>query len=477
MKKIYIRFTVAAVLVSLMLVSCEKGFDSINKDPNAVTNVPSDYLLPGAIMSISNAENAYMESFAYASDWVQYTSSGYWADPGRYYFEKSRSFMWDQLYSGPLINLKVMNRQTTLEGNPTLHAASIILMSYTFAMLTDVYGPVPYTQALSAMDGINKPIFDDQELIYKALLDSLKVANTLLNGVTKMDVEPEYDVLCHGDASKWQKFANSLRLRILMRISAKVDVSSELRNLLSDNNSPILENISDNISFKYPGISPQNYFPLFDVLSEDASDGGYRISKTLADHLVQTQDPRLEVYALQNKKGEFAGLPNGQGATAGQIDDYSRVNTRYGQKNRAGIFISYSEVLFLLAEAADRNLITGDAEQYYNKAIKTNFEELGLTDQDYNTFISSSQAKFTDLDRILTQKWVSLFGRGLEAWTEYRRTGIPDLVPAAYAFVNVVPCRFLYPLTEEQTNNESLQKAITTLQKGDALDSKVWWMN
>lgn len=466
-----------AVVTAMVLTSCTKDFDTINSDPNSVTDVPSDYLLPGAIMSISNAENAYMESFAYASDWVQHTSSGFWPDPGRYYFEKSRSFLWDNLYSGPLLDLKVMNQKAIEEGNRSLRAASLILMSYGFAMIIDMYGPAPYSQALLATIGINKPVYDDQESIYSALLDSLALANALLQGETSMDVEQGYDVLCQGDARMWQKFANSLRLRMLMRISGKTDISAPLQQLLDSDDCPLIESNLENIRFNYPGISPQNYFPLYDVLSEDASDAGYRISQTLVDYLIQTGDPRLAVYAMVNNSGAYAGLPNGAGATSGQIDAYSRVHTRYGQKDRPGIFLSYSEILFLMAEAASRGLTGGDAKSLYEQAVQANFIELGLTEEDYNTFIGSAAGKYTNLDRLLTQKWVMLFGRGLEAWTEYRRTLIPDLIPAAFAFVDVLPRRFLYPLTEEQSNNGNLQQAILTLDNGDALDSKLWWMN
>jgi len=109
--------------------------------------------------------------------------------------------------------------------------------------------------------------------------------------------------------------------------------------------------------------------------------------------------------------------------------------------------------------------------------VRANFEELGLTEQQYATFIDSPQGRYTNQERIALQKWVSLFGRGLEGWTEYRRTGQPMLQPAAYAFVNVVPQRFLYPLSEEQTNKESLQQAGELLPNGDQLTSKLWWMN
>lgn len=466
---------VTLAMAGMLSQGCEKDFDEINKNPDAITEVPPDYLLPGSVMSISNAENAYMESFAYTSDWVQFTACALWADPGRYYYEKSRSTIWDNMLTGPLQDLRVMNKLSAETKNKSLRAVSIIMYAYGFGLITDVFGPVPYANSLQAENGINKPEYDQQEVIYQALLDSLETANSLLDGVSGIDIKSGYDVMFDGDALKWRKFCNGLRLRMLMRISGVRDIKADLQALVSGNN-PLPEGNDDNAEFRYPGTTPVNYFPLYDILSEEASDAGYRVSKTLIDQLQSTGDPRLELYAMPNENGDYEGLENGLAATSGEIDAYSRVNTQYGRKTRAGVFLTYSEVQFLLAEAAARQFIAGNPEDYYNEAVLANFLNLGLSENDYESFILSGGA-YAGPDRILIQKWVSLFGRGFEAWTEYRRTGIPDLTPATNAFVDVVPMRFLYPISEEQTNNANLQLAIETLDNGDALDSKLWWMN
>ncbi len=332
-------------MVSAMLFSaCAKDFDEINKDPDAITEVPPDYLLPGAIMSISNAENAYMESFAYASDWVQFTASAFWPDPGRYYFEKSRCWLWDNLLTGPLKDLKEMNALASKEKNKSLRAVSTIMYCYAFALLTDAYGPVPFQQALKSEEGLNKPQYDAQELIYVSLLDSLKAANDLLKGTTKIDIDDGYDVMFLGDAVKWQKFCNGLGLRMMMRISGVKNIQAELQSLLADTDSPLPSENADNAQFKYPGTSPINYFPLYDILCEGSTDAGYRMSKTMIDLLLSTQDPRIAVYAMPNDEGEYIGLQNGMASSSGEIDTYSRINFNYGEKIRAGVFLTYSEV-------------------------------------------------------------------------------------------------------------------------------------
>ena len=203
--------------------------------------------------------------------------------------------MWDQLYAGPLMDLTVMYAKAAEEGNEGLRAVSMIMSGYAFSLLTDSYGPVPYLQAHSAEEGVNKPAYDTEETVIHAILDSLRLANEILNEISSIDIREGYDVLLNGDAKKWQKFGNALRLRILMRISFRDETFAAplISELVDDPDSPLPANTSDNIYFVYPGTSPPNYHPLYDVLSEEASDGGYRVSNTLVDQMTNIQDRSL----------------------------------------------------------------------------------------------------------------------------------------------------------------------------------------
>ncbi len=473
------KIAIALSLISIMLlVSCEKGFDDINTDPNAIVDVPADFLLPGSILSISNAENGFMENLIYSSDWVQHTSGGTWVDPGRYFFEKSRSYMWDQLYSGPLMDLKVMKAKAQTDKNAGLEAVAMILQSYAYSLLVDIYGPIPYTQSLSAEAGINKPEYDDGEMVYKSVIDSLDRANQMLANY-ELHIQEGYDLLCDGDAMKWRKLCNSLKLKLLVRSSGQISEfsKSRLEGLYNNAEYPILEGNNDNITFRYPATSPTNYHPLHSALSTTSSDGGYRLSKSLVDVMSAISDPRLQKYAIPNEQGDIIGLQNGEMIGASDLDTYAKIHGSYGLKNRSAIFMNYSEVKFLLAEAAEKNLINADAEQLYQEAIQANFEELGLNSDQYNEFVAKPGVAYTGYERLMTQKWISLFGRGIEAWSEYRRSGIPNLSPALNSNLQSIPARFLYPLSEEQSNNANLQSAILKLSNGDALNSKIWWMN
>ena len=469
---------VLAFFLVLFLVSCEKDFDEINKNPNAIVDVAAEYLLPGSIMSISNEENGFMQSLVYASDWVQHTSGGSWVDPGRYYFEKSRVYMWNNLYSGPLMDLSVMKAKAIADNNLALKAVAMILQAYGNSMLVDVYGHIPYTEALLAESGINKPIFDEGEFVYKSLIDSLSSANEILKD-NELSINPEYDVLFSGSTLSWRKFCNSLKLRLLVRASQKSESYSQsyLTDFYNNPDYPLLESNDDNIEFKYPANSVLTYNPLHDALSENSSDGGYRVSNSLVEIMSQLEDPRLSVYATPNENGEILGLQNGSSVSASELDLYAKVAPKYGAEDRPGIFMTYSEVSFLLAEAAEKSLINASAEELYKQAIKANFDDLGLSTNAYNQYISSPKLIYSGYGKLMTQKWISLYGRGIEAWIEYKRTGIPSLSIALYANLESIPSRFLYPLSEEQSNNVNLQEAISKLSNGDALDSKIWWMN
>ena len=191
-----------------------------------------------------------------------------------------------------------------------------------------------------------------------------------------------------------------------------------------------------------------------------------------------TDDPRLPIFGLQNQEGEFVGLAAGVGISANDMAIYARINPGWGKKDRPATLVSYSEVLFLLAEACQRGILSQNGESYYKNAIKADFDNLGISLTDYNTFIEGPGVIYNNtLARIMEQKWISLFTRGIEAWSEQRRTGFPTLIPVAGGSVNVIPYRFLYPISEEQSNSQNLSAAIETLPKGDALDSKIWWIN
>lgn len=469
-KLLKIKYLLAIIVISIA-PACDKDFEEINTDPNSFTDVPTHFFLPGSVLSIANAENSYMDGYLYPASWVQYTRLGNWGQPSNYWYEKERSGLWNTLYRESLTDLDLMIKQAVEEENTSLEAVGLILHSYAFSLLVNAFGDVPYTEALKANEGINQPVYDGQLEIYNSILEKLRTANTLLEGETSLfGVDPDYDMIYSGDAQKWRKFCNSLRFRLLMHLSAIKDVKTELESL-----SPIFESEADNALFSYPGNKTGAIFPGAQSLGPAAPASTLRMAAPFINRMVGTNDPRLKVYADTVAGGEYVGVDPSLMYSEDTADEYSKIKPNRFAKNATVTFMDYSELLFLKAEAVEKGLISGSTSATLSEAIKAHMKSVGVSDSEAETFTSSLLANGTNLEEIYTEKWVSMFGRGMQAWTDYRRTGIPVLMPVTTGIIDVIPRRFTYPINEQTANKENMDVAISKLDKGDALDSKLIW--
>ena len=278
-----------------------------------------------------------------------------------------------------------------------------------------------------------------------------------------------------------------------MRLSKKKSVNAEMQAILSNATlNPIMTSNDDNAELKYLADVPANQWPLYDA--RVGSFDEIRVSKTLSDRLSAINDPRLSVFGRPSQKSVVAGspkiegIPNGLGDVAalnynGGPQGVSRVGYSYaclvcndaGQTpalpNVArGIIMNYSELQFILAEAAEKGMITTSttAETYYTNGVQANF---AYYTQPAVAYTGTSAEK---LGKIALQKWVSLFFNGLEGWFDWRRTGIPVVVPGIDNLNNnKVPVRFIYPLSE-QALNASNRAAAVTRQGADDINTLIW---
>lgn len=470
MKNIAINKSWSLLVIFLLLFSgCDDNFEEINTDPNAFSEVPTRFFLPGSILSIANAENDYFDGYLYPSSWIQHTALLSWDQPGNYFYEKGRSSLWNSLYRGPLVDLDLMILQAENEENQSLKAVGMILYAYGFSLLVNAFGDIPYNESFQVDEGINQPIYDEQLTIYDAILELLRQADTMLDGVTNIDVDTDYDILYRGDGLKWRKFANSLRFRLLMHISGITDVSSELSGI-----SPLFESSGDNAIYQYPGDTEGAIYSPAQAIGPEATDQGHRMASPLVDRMIATNDPRLPLYALVSEDG---GIYEGvePGTYFVEDDVFSAINPANFSRDATITLMDYSELLFLRAEAAERGLITGDVSTLLGDAIGWNMSGRGVANQDITNYVSNILSNGTDLEEIYTEKWVSMFGRGMQAWTDYRRTGVPSLSPVPGGIVNVIPRRFSYPENEQATNSVNMNAAATKLSNGDNLDSPLIW--
>ncbi len=476
-----IKYILISFIMAIAIVGCDNKFEEINQNVDDPVIIPSSMLIGTTIRDMANELYSTFNGLEHGETWVQHISMVQYNDPERY---KPRISTMDNLwyyFYKSASNANQMYKLAVDEGNEVNQGIALVIKAYAFSQLTDFFGDVPYTEALlGPSDGMFTPAYDRQEVVYEGVLSLLDQAMPLLksgNGVT----DPNMDILYAGDASKWVKFAASLKFRSLMRISAKKDVSSELQALVDGGN--LFASVDDEAKLVYLSASPDAN-PMYETIIGDGRKE-FKLAKTLVDYLSENSDPRLEVYAQPAVNTEtYVGKPSGfeESPLPGYgYDDVSAIGTKYLEPTAPGYFISYSELMFFEAEAAHKDYISGGdatAEIYYDKAVRNSFAENGLADvadQYVGLNVFAYDAALA-LERIGTQKWIALYCQGFEAWTEWRRTGFPVLTPAADGFINQLPSRLRYDSDESSVNGTSYDAAIRQ-QGPDELTTKIWWMN
>jgi hypothetical protein len=350
-------------------------------------------------------------------------------------------------------------------------------------LLTDSWKSVPFSEALKGPELHIQPAFDNQESIYRELIRDLEITSELFSSIPE-GVHLGDDILLDGDREKWQKWCNSLRLRIAIRISdVDMETSSGIfHQVLGDSEKyPIIRSNLDNIQFKWDGNTGMYHEPFnaTDPFSEYPYD--IAVTSILVDTLMGLGDPRLSVYADPTQsdpstyKGMFPGTDIKEDSM--QIEDISFMGSHF-RDDPGGYtyFMRYSEIEFIIAEAAYRGLITGySAQEAYENGIKASMEEFGIADsliQDYLLHPSIAWESGNELDKIRFQKWLSLFKQSQEAWAESRRTDIPQMAPAVGALYpdhNRPPFRLPYP-----TDKLTMSSKITEAPEFDKIMDGFW---
>ncbi|HTE28535.1 SusD/RagB family nutrient-binding outer membrane lipoprotein [Flavitalea sp.] len=466
-----------ALFLAIGLTACNKELDEVNTNPNATENAQPDYLLTGAIKNTVDAywgtANTMNSSLLFVQHWakIQYT------EEDRFIFSNSSfTSLWTTGYSQGITNLNEIIKLADETANPNYKGVAIILRSWIFQLMTDAYGDVPYTQA-AALDKYISPAYDKQKDIYFGLLEELKTAKSLLQPSGKAI---SGDIIYSGNITKWQKLANSLRLRIALRIADKEPAKS--KQVLDEINAAgdvLISDNADNAQLIYLTSPQQN--PV-SALFETRDD--YRISKTVTDKLFQLNDPRLTVFASKTQTPtpqEYVGIPNG-------LTNSEASNLGFAKTSKPGasfltpqspaIIFSYSELLFDRAEAAARGFTTENAAVLYQQAISASFKQYGISESATATYLAQPGVQFDNSNfkkSIGEQKWIALFGQGLESFAERRRLDYPVLTASANTVLNgEIPVRFIYPGTEQSLNGDSYKAAVAN-QGTDLLTTKLWF--
>lgn len=479
MKKItYILCTLSLLLV---ISGCTKDFEEINTNPNAPNSVQPSLLLRQVIYDFG--EQMSYEGFVAGDLLSQHRTALDFNLFDRHALKSPQlgGNPWPIFYTNLRDNEIILNTAQTIETAAVYEGPALILKAYMAAGLTDMFGDVPYSEAFNGVDGDVTPAYDLQENIYQAeggILDNLNKGIAAIQAYD--DVIPlEGDILFNGNLDAWVRFANSLRIKHLLRISAKINVSAELQTIYDGGN--FITSNSENAIFNFTNTDP-NSFRLAQLRVGDFNN--FVLSETMENVLKDLNDTRIETFfrPTANSNGtEFTGLINGIDASSTSIElaELSLAGTAFREDTSTldANFITAWETSLNLAEAAARNLITADAQTLYETGVTQAFEywqtELPA---DYLTGPAAfNDANATPIEQIVTQKWIAQIINGYEGWIEYRRTGFPEFLDISASLNNgIIPVRMPYPAEEEALNADNYNQAAAAT-NGNSINAPVWW--
>ncbi|WP_062052655.1 SusD/RagB family nutrient-binding outer membrane lipoprotein [Aquimarina longa] len=482
------KYITLGILLLLLIVSCTNDFEETNTNPNQPEKVGSDLLLSKAIFTVAN--RATQSGWDRGNTVAQLTAKINFTGFDRYEWN-SESALWDEYYGIlPEIDIILRNSLKAETRNTTYEGIALILRSYVFSILTDNWGNIPFSEAIKGLDGNFTPKYDSQQEIYTTILKDLKKAVAQLSLGQSIVISGTInggDILYQGDTDKWIKFANSLQLRYLLRISNKIDVATAIKEIV-DSGSYITTN-ADNAMVPYPATAQTDSWPI--STSRVGSFDEHRLSQTSETILKKFNDKRLFKWFQPTDNPDddpnlYTGLTNGLSEDnasnfKGGAKNVSRVNKAYFYDSPNSVkaaMIQSAEVHFILAEAAQRGWIAADAKTLYETGIQHSFEHWEV-DQDISAYTTQPGVAYDDtLETIITQKWLASFLVGFEAWYDFRRTGLPTIIVPGPDNVNSnqVPVRFLYPDSEQTLNSDNYKQTVSEI-GGNTINIKGWWEN
>ncbi|MBW7840915.1 MAG: SusD/RagB family nutrient-binding outer membrane lipoprotein, partial [Chitinophagaceae bacterium] len=376
-------------------------------------------------------------------------------------------------YQGNLINISEVVRLTA--DNPELkhqHAMARIWKVWLFQQLTDAYGDLPYSEALlDVEDVINQPEYDTQEDIYKGMLNELKEASTELSDNSEQLSFGEADILFNGNVDNWKRFANSLRLRLAIRVRY-ADQTLAQQHISEVISSPLIDDNALNAALTtINGVDINNRNPLY---NDYINSTGYPVwvGFTVTQELLKRNDPRLPVFAdlPSNDMTEYRGRPVGVEGTQNprySLDSAARLPMFFREAVYSIMVMNAAEVYLLRAEAALAGLSGEDAEQMFRKGITESMKQYGIADAKVNNYMASPAASIAagteeeKLENIIVQKYLAINHQSTEAWAEFRRTGYPVMWTGSMqgSTNGNIPRRLTYPQSEYSRNGANVAVA------------------
>jgi len=472
MKKIKIFF-----IALLALGACKKDITTLNDPTKKPAIVPAGTLFAYATKSYSDA----ITSASVNTNVFRFVV-GHWAmttyqDELQYDFNTRGipKAWWTIMYSDVLQNLAKSADFVRADAlmDPGVKANKLAILDVmqvlAYSTLVNTFGNVPYSKALDENNLF--PVYDNAKIISIDLIKRLNTDIAQLKIANKGFALTE-DLICGGEIAKWIKFANSLRMQQAMILADVDDDAAKAGVEASD--AGAISTAADNASFAYLAGAP-NQNPLFvDIVT--GKRGDYVAANDLINQLKTTSDPRLSLYFSPNAAGMFVGSISGAGNSLTAV---SNPNPQLYAANAPTLFMDYAETEFFRAEAIERGYtVIGTAEEHYNNAITASIIYWGGTTADAATYLKNASVAYqtaagTWREKIGLQKWIALYNRPFNGWTELRRFDYPKITPPVGA-KSGFPVRLNYPTNEQQLNGANYTAAAAAI-GGDVVTTKLFW--
>ncbi|MBL0884100.1 MAG: SusD/RagB family nutrient-binding outer membrane lipoprotein, partial [Chitinophagaceae bacterium] len=463
-------FNLLLLFSALMFTACDKDFAEVNTDPNRIDRISPGTLLNPIIYEVTSFNTRRADDFTFNLMQVSLPFPSASGGVHRYDIaENAGSSTWTTYYRW-LTNVKEMYNAAVELNDPNYKAIALTLNAWIYSNLTDCFGNVPMTEAARGDEGILRPVFDDQKTIYTKIIADLDSANNLFSTTRAMTFGTE--ILYGNNVMNWKRFCNSLQMRLLLRVSKRTEMNSmtRLRDMINDpTKHPVFTTNDQAAVLKVTGLVP-NVSPWGRAIDFTTFRA---MGKFFLDQLNNLNDPRRERFSTTARPSTgtgnlgYMGIPSGYSGGESQFRYIpSNLNIALVTAPMICVLMPYAEVEFIKSEVElFFNNITA-SRTAYERGVKASIEQWGAVMP--ATYFSNTAAAFDGtLERIMLQKYVSLFFVDYQQWFEYRRTGFPKL-PTADGMVNnkVVPVRFMYPINVRSTNTANYQKAVEAM-RGD----------
>jgi hypothetical protein len=464
----------------LTFTSCADFLD-INDSPNSPTAVTPSVLLPSGLVGTAFANGNELNRFAST---VVSVTAGAAGSPAAYdvYNIDGANFgnQWRFEVYRSLITYDKLIEAGAAVNSKSYQGIAKIMKAYTFALATDVWGDIPYSEALLGATN-SQPKLDPQEKIYlggdgvQSLFDLVKDGLNDLSQTSTVNPGAD-DVIYGGNLANWRRAGNSLLLKLANTISRKnPDFAKNIINqVIADNNFIVANNQNLNVKF---GSAVGSRSPIFEYSRVSLFQNDMLISTRFVTLLQSKNDPRLPLFVTR-PTGDFVTIDNGFRGTLPQpqtswskFGDYVTGATGEGPIR----LLTNAQTSFILAESALSLGTSGSAETYYIAGIRASMSDAGLTTAQIDAYFSANPDEVSlngtdqeNLAKIMTQKYIALYGNGLEQWNDFRRTGLPALTDHqnAVGIDGTRPVRAQY-INEEIARNPNFQVVLPNV--------RVWW--